>query len=68
MKKILKNLFKSFVLRKIHEYKMRKRYGSTYVAGYDDSYYEDEEYRKPKYMKRKKKKKDFKYMLKKMFD
>lgn len=68
MKKKLKNLFKSFVLRKIHEYKMRKRYGSTYVSDYDDSYYDEEEYRQPKYIQHKKKKKDFKSMLKKMFD
>ena len=70
MKKILKKLFKSFVLRKIYEHKMRRRYGSTYDLKYDDSYYDKGEYREPKYIKRRKrrKKKDFKYMLKKVLD
>jgi hypothetical protein len=54
---------------KLHEYKMRKRHGSTYVPGYDDSYYGDGEYHKPKYIKRRKKKKEnFKSLLKKMLE
>lgn len=70
MKKILKKLIrlvKPILLEKLYEYKNRRRYGSKYDADlYEKELYEETHY-KPKYLKRKKKK-DFKYRLKKILD
>ncbi len=69
MKKILKRIIKSFLMKKVYEYKNRNN--PAYVYEYDE-YHCSKSY-KPKYFKKskkkkKKKKKDYKYMLKKMFD
>lgn len=66
MKKILKKLIKSFLVKKIYEYKNRH---NPACDNYYDEYYGSKS-NEPKYLRKekKKKKKSYKYMLKKILD